>query len=228
VRKEETVKLTDKTRALLTVAVGMLITLVRSVMPMHVEITPAIVILETVLELGIGVAVVWLNWGRLKEAFKNKFPRKSYITIAVGFIVVLAGVIAMQAVASVIYGLATGSSMSEVVGFDPAFVVAEAFQATFPVGMIFTQCITAPIAEEVVFRMSTRVLMKNAVLYIVVSSLLFGFIHTVSFFTLDILFYAFMGAMLAGVYLKTKDIRICIAIHMLANIRVTVIGLLGG
>ncbi|MDR2196551.1 MAG: hypothetical protein LBO07_01110, partial [Coriobacteriales bacterium] len=56
-------RLNDRTRALLTLVLGTaLITLVRVVMPMHVEITPVIVILEAVLELSICGAVIWLNW----------------------------------------------------------------------------------------------------------------------------------------------------------------------
>jgi membrane protease YdiL (CAAX protease family) len=211
-------------------------------MPMHVEITPVIVILEAVLELSICGAVIWLNWEVVKEAFKRKFPKKNYLIILLAFVVVtILGDVIFNLVATALYSpdwFAQASAaitagevppvrpFNEVMNAAPAAIVGARFDSILPLGAVISPCIAAPIVEELIFRMSARTLMKNVVLYVLVSSLLFGFIHTANFFTLGILYYFFWGILFAGVYLITKDIRINIAVHMIGNVLIAVGGFL--
>jgi len=218
----------QKTTCILTIILGMMITLVRVVMPMHFEITTNIVILETILELSIGIAVVWLNRKALKEAFKRKFTKKDCEDIVKYWAIVYIAVIIFLLVASFTYQSITGQSFNEVTSGAPAAFVGEEFKKIFPIGVIMTMCITAPIVEEIVFRMTFKNVIKNNILFILISSLLFGFIHTANFFTLGIIEYFFCGCLFAAIYLKTKDIRITIGTHMLYNIMLFVFPLLSG
>jgi membrane protease YdiL (CAAX protease family) len=217
---EQKTRKTTPIKSILTILFGMSITLIRVVMPTHLKITPWVVILETVLEIAVCVVVILLNREFLSEAFRDKLTKKDVSGIIWGYIFALAGSIVLIDLAGAnIYRAITGMSFAEeVLNKAPASAVGSEFNAVFPVGVILTMCVTAPILEEIVFRMAFKRLIKNNVLFLVVSSLCFGFIHTASFLTLGILYYFIMGCMFAGIYLKTKDIRISIGAHMLFNI----------
>lgn len=81
----------------------------------------------------------------------------------------------------------------------------------------------APVFEEYLFRgfffnffFSKNSLISN-VLGVIVSGLIFGFLHTMSL-SVTTLFYASLGWVLAGAYLYFKDIRYSIALHFLNNL----------
>ncbi|GAX04838.1 hypothetical protein IWT25_00132 [Secundilactobacillus pentosiphilus] len=81
----------------------------------------------------------------------------------------------------------------------------------------------APVFEEYLFRgfffnffFSKNSLTSN-VLGVLVSGLIFGYLHTMSF-SVTTLFYASLGWVLAGAYLYFKDIRYSIALHFLNNL----------
>jgi membrane protease YdiL (CAAX protease family) len=136
------------------------------------------------------------------------------------------GAILVQMLGGVIYRAVTGLSFDAVLGGAPAAVVANAFQAAFMPGLILTTCITAPVSEEIVFRLTCRRLFKNPVLFVLASSLLFGFIHTANFTTLGIVDYFVTGCLFAVFYLKTHDIRANIAAHVMYNTVLYVITLI--
>jgi membrane protease YdiL (CAAX protease family) len=228
-----TEKLTGKQWAYLvmTLLMGMSITLVRVVIPTHSEITPGLVILETVLELAICAFVVLFNRKDLKEQVFKKFTGKNVLNIVAIYAIVNIAIIILGYICIFAFK-PLGIDYLEVNELAPAAVVGTKFQEIFPAGVILTQCITAPICEEIVFRFAFRKVFKDNVLgnilYVLIPSLLFGFIHTASFATLGILYYFFYGCLLAGVYLIKKDIRLNIGAHILANVIITVGWLIGG
>lgn len=214
---EETKKST-LLKDLLTVLLGMSITLIRVVMPTHLEITPWLVILEAALELVVCAAVVLLHRKFLAGVFREKLPKKFIDNVIVCWTVsFVGGLILVQLLGGIIYHAVTGLSFDDVLRNAPAAAVASAFQSAFLPGLILTTCITAPVLEEIVFRMACKRLIKNNILFVLISSLLFGFIHTASFTTLGIVDYFISGCLFAGIYLKTKDIRISIAAHIMYN-----------
>lgn len=82
----------------------------------------------------------------------------------------------------------------------------------------------APAAEELIFRGLFQELLFKRIdtrakmaWFIVVSGLVFGFVHTMNL-SLTVIPYIVMGLILAGTYAFTKDIKYSIALHMLVNI----------
>ncbi len=86
-----------------------------------------------------------------------------------------------------------------------------------PVLMMIFACIFAPFIEELAFRLGIRNLIKNNVLYIIVSALSFGFIHVMGGDYLNIFSYAALGLVLAYGYLKTDNIFMMIFVHAVYN-----------
>ena len=199
----------------LTILFGMSLTLVRSVMPMHVDITTGIVILEGVLELCIGIAVVWLNRKELKEFFENKFRLKDYGIILLLYVILMA----------VNFFFSNLEFFPQSNSVDAAAIVGSKFQEVFPLGVIITTCIIAPITEETVFRLTLKNMIQNKILFVLISCILFGFIHTAAF-NASIITYCFIGIAFSISYLITKDIRKVMLAHILVNITANVIGFL--
>lgn len=82
--------------------------------------------------------------------------------------------------------------------------------------------IWAPIVEELVFRVSIRKIINNQKLFIIVSSLIFGFMHAVNEATMfnmiiTTLPYATLGAVLAYIYTKTNNIISNMSVHFIQN-----------
>lgn len=86
-----------------------------------------------------------------------------------------------------------------------------------PISVIY-----APLVEESVFRGSFRRFIKNDVVFIVVSGLLFGLLHTLSEtellpFVINTLLYGAMGAWLAAAYVKTNNMASNMLVHFYQN-----------
>ena len=89
--------------------------------------------------------------------------------------------------------------------------------------LIPSAIIYAPIVEEAVFRGSIRRLIKNDVVFIIVSGVIFGLLHT--FLSEDGLYniiiyslnYVAMGSCLAYSYVKTNNIYTSMMIHAIQN-----------
>lgn len=76
--------------------------------------------------------------------------------------------------------------------------------------------ILMPFVEEVVFRYSLGSLIKNNVVFIIVSSILFGVIHGIGVATL---LYILLGVIFALVYLKTeRNFMASFFVHMINNL----------
>ena len=87
---------------------------------------------------------------------------------------------------------------------------------------IFELIIYAPIVEELVFRLTIRKIIKNDKLFILISTLLFGFIH-ILFYNyhgleyLLVLPYMYSGFVLAYTYQKTNNILTTMILHFINN-----------
>jgi membrane protease YdiL (CAAX protease family) len=199
----------DKPRALLTLALGMLVLLWRVILPREFAMSWPLALAICALDIALAAAIVWLNRKYLKKVFEKKFTGKDWLKVLGGFVIVF--------LASVIGGLlivALGGEDS----VAPAQQVGLDYSALFPIGAIISIVITAPIWEELAFRYAGRKLFKNKILYVIIPTLLFAFIHTVNFSLIDNLSYLVFGAGLALIYLWFKDIRINMLVHFLWNI----------
>jgi len=81
----------------------------------------------------------------------------------------------------------------------------------------------APIVEEAVFRGSLRRFFKNDTIFIIISAILFGFMHVILEPTIKGMIimgipYAVMGGYFAYIYAKSKNMVTNIFSHMLVNI----------
>lgn len=210
--------LQGKMRYGLTLVLGMLVLFWRIVIPTQVDITAGIVILCVALDLILTASVVFLNRKELKEAFSKRFTGKVFLKIILAFVILY-----VASIIVVVILITLGIEPA-----DPARLVGSEFRRVFPLGAVISMVIVAPLLEETVFRMAGKNLIKNGVLYVLITSLLFAFIHTVNFSIVDNIDYFISGVVFSAVYLKTKDIRITMGAHFLFNVIGVLMGLLQG
>ena len=96
----------------------------------------------------------------------------------------------------------------------------------FPLFMMFSSIIYAPFTEEIIYRKSIKNIFDNNIVYILVSGLAFGYVHTLaSSNNLELLYiipYGLVGSAFAYIYTKTKNIYTSITLHALHNTIVTI------
>lgn len=104
---------------------------------------------------------------------------------------------------------------------------------TYPIYMAFSSVIYAPIVEELIFRNSIRKIIKNDLIFIFMSGILFGLVHVIgsSESINEILMgipYIIMGIDFAYIFYKSKNIFTTISIHSIHNLILLIIQLIGG
>ena len=93
-----------------------------------------------------------------------------------------------------------------------------------PIMMLISAAFLAPIVEEGIFRLAFRKVINNKYLFMIISGLLFGFMHIfptelpMSVALTYSITYVTMGVYLAYVYVKTDNIWFSIIIHLLNNL----------
>jgi len=194
----------DMIRCGISLALGMLVVLWRVVMSTTVEITIGAVILVAALDLLLTGILVFINKNELKEIFAKKYDKNVLSLNIIWCSAFYIGATILNLVIRLAYGAITG--VKEIPD-APAAWVADQFQLIFPPGIFISTVIAAPIWEEIAFRMAGKRLFKNSVLFILVSSLLFAFIHTANFSFIDNSMYFIMGVSFCAMYLKTKDLK---------------------
>ena len=219
--KKKTTKKVKKTitiKEITTIILGLSIVLVRVLMPTHNTISKTLIILECTLEMLIAISIVLINLNEIKNMFKKKYASTDqfFTKVIIVFALVTFGNGIIQLAIGGLSKLLFNYDLAN--ACDPAAQVAEEFVKVFPFGLMISTCIAAPIAEELAFRYTFKKIINNKISYVIISSLLFGFIHTASFLTLGILNYAVFGALFCIAYLKIDDIRVLIAAHMFNNI----------
>ena len=103
--------------------------------------------------------------------------------------------------------------------------------ASLPWIMVINAGILAPIVEEIVFRKSYEHLIKNKILYVIISGFIFGLAHVTGNINswVDYLFiipYGALGCSFAFSYVKTRSILTPIMFHMIHNTVLVLISIL--
>ena len=101
-----------------------------------------------------------------------------------------------------------------------------------PVIAFILTTILAPFVEEMVFRKYIKNCINSKILYMIISGLIFGFIHTsISTNTLELLLiipYGSLGFMFAKTVYETDNIYTSIMMHMFHNGILTLLAIFGG
>lgn len=216
----------DMLRCGLSLALGVTVVLWRVFLPTNVEITIGIVILVAALDMALTAALILINRAELKAAIFRKFTPKDLLRIIMWFALFLVFIFVVnsvvQAILLIYYSIPITADrvfLNHYITFDDslAAIVGYNFFIVFPLGASISMIIAAPIWEEISFRMAGRKLIKNGIMYVLITSVLFGFIHTGSFLTWSILGYFIRGVFYCLIYLKTKDLRMAIGVHFVNN-----------
>ena len=152
------------------------------------------------------------------KLFKNNF--KSYIKyimpkLGIGYIIY----IAVSLIVSSITKQTTSVNQQALEKLNIAYIIPAAI-------------IWAPIVEEALFRRCIRNFIKNDKIFIIVSALVFGLLHTVSEATLASVFlmglpYIVLGGYLAYIFTKTNNMFSNMFSHMFINSIALIIMLIG-
>lgn len=102
----------------------------------------------------------------------------------------------------------------------------------FPLFMIFNTVIYAPITEELTFRKSIKDAISNKWIYVLISGLVFGGLHIISYINTwtDLIYlipYGSLGIVFALLYHKTNNIFSTITMHAMHNFLAVIVYLLG-
>lgn len=174
--------------------------------------------LQIVLDI-IFIAIFIFFW---KKAFKNKdliIDLKNNVikTIIIGLVFCLVNIL-LGYITELIVGSGDSSNQETLIMLSQIA----------PLSLIFSAVIFAPIIEELVFRGSIQTLLYrkfNPTLSAIITGVIFGLIHVVAGLLggsfVEIIYfitYFAMGAILGLIYAKTKNIYICISVHMLNNL----------
>lgn len=103
---------------------------------------------------------------------------------------------------------------------------------SFPLFMIFNTVIYAPLTEELTFRKSIKDAVSNKWIYVLISGLIFGGLHIISYTTnwTDLIYlipYSSLGISFALLYHKTNNIFSTITMHAMHNLLAVTVYLLG-
>lgn len=103
---------------------------------------------------------------------------------------------------------------------------------SFPLFMIFNTVIYAPLTEELTFRKSIKDAVSNKWIYVLISGLVFGGLHIISYTTTwtDLIYlipYSSLGISFALLYHKTNNIFSTITMHAMHNLLAVTVYLLG-
>lgn len=97
------------------------------------------------------------------------------------------------------------------------------YTTSAPILMLLTSSITTPFVEEGIFRLGISKIIKNKHLFIIISGLVFGFLHifptdlNIIYALISSIPYVTMGMVLAYIYKKEDNIYYPIILHGLNN-----------
>ena len=164
--------------------------------------------------IGQGILLIILYRKSLKKDlidFKNNFGNYSDIALkywAIGFVAMMASNLLINISANI--KLASNEQgVREII-------------SVVPVLSIFSICIFAPIAEELIFRKTFKECFKEKWTFILISGIVFGLLHVIGSFNslqefLYVIPYSSLGIAFALIYYKTGNIFSSIFVHCLHN-----------
>ena len=99
-----------------------------------------------------------------------------------------------------------------------------------PAIMLIATSLAAPIIEELIFRKSFKVVIKNDIAFVLISGLVFGALHVILsvenlYDYLYLLPYCSLGLAFSYIYCKTKNIFGPISMHMIHNFIITLLNI---
>lgn len=178
-------------------------------LPNSKNIRYAASIVHDLVILILGIVIFYKELKIAVTAFKNNFSAyMKFVLPRVGIMFV--GVIVLNLIAMTICN--QGSSVNQ--------ETLETLPKWYSIPMAV---IWAPIVEELLFRGVLRRIIKNNTLFIIVSAIVFGLLHTVAEATLFNMIvmaipYAAIGGFLAYIYTKTNNITSNISCHGIYNL----------
>ena len=177
--------------------------------------------LNTFIELIMFVVVLLFYKKYLKkDLVLFKLNKKDYIKKIISyfliFLVVKYGVALFSSLLLVMLGsdLVTSENQESVV----------TLAKTLPFMMMISTSLLAPFVEEGIFRLGIKKVINNKYLFILVSGLIFGFMHIfptelpIYVALIESLNYVTMGLLLAYIYNETDNIYVVVIIHALNNL----------
>lgn len=177
--------------------------------------------LNTFIELIMFVVVILFYKKYLKkDLVLFKLNKKDYIKKIISyfliFLVVKYGVALFSSLLLVMLGsdLVTSENQEAVVNLAK----------TLPFMMMISTSLLAPFVEEGIFRLGIKKVINNKYLFILVSGLIFGFMHIfptelpIYVALIESLNYVTMGLLLAYIYNETDNIYVVVIIHALNNL----------
>ena len=177
--------------------------------------------LNTFIELIMFVVVLLFYKKYLKkDLVLFKLNKKDYIKKIISyfliFLVVKYGVALFSGLLLVMLGsdLVTSENQEAVV----------TLAKTLPFMMMISTSLLAPFVEEGIFRLGIKKVINNKYLFILVSGLIFGFMHIfptelpIYVALIESLNYVTMGLLLAYIYNETDNIYVVVIIHALNNL----------
>ena len=177
--------------------------------------------LNTFIELIMFVVVLLFYKKYLKkDLVLFKLNKKDYIKKIISyfliFLIVKYGVALFSSLLLVMLGsdLVTSENQETVV----------TLAKTLPFMMMISTSLLAPCVEEGIFRLGIKKVINNKYLFILVSGLIFGFMHIfptelpLYVALIESLNYVTMGLLLAYIYNETDNIYVVVIIHALNNL----------
>ena len=160
----------------------------------------------------IGISSIMFFKERLKRDFsKLKENKREYIKFIIKNYFIM---LAIYYVVSIISFLLLKS--------DETSINQQTIESLPVVIMIISAAFYAPLTEELVFRGSIHRLISNKFVFVIVSGLVFGLLHTISEPTIREVFlrglpYITIGTYFSYIYAKTENICVPILFHFLHN-----------
>lgn len=177
--------------------------------------------LNTFIELIMFVVILLFYKKYLKkDLVLFKLNKKDYIKKIISyfliFLIVKYGVALFSSLLLVMLGsdLVTSENQETVV----------TLAKTLPFMMMISTSLLAPFVEEGIFRLGIKKVINNKYLFILVSGLIFGFMHIfptelpLYVALIESLNYVTMGLLLAYIYNETDNIYVVVIIHALNNL----------
>lgn len=180
--------------------------------------------IELVLTLIIFGFVMFIYFKDLKNDFKIfKRDLEKNITHIIKMFLIFMIVKYLVSVLSAFLMMAVGYEVESMTSVNQT--VIEGYVKKFPWVMVVTTSVLAPLYEEVLFRLGLKKVIKNKILFVLISGFIFGIMHIFPLSDgVDLMLgifqsisYVTMGFFLAYSYQKTNNIFTSIGIHFLNN-----------
>lgn len=182
------------------------------IIPNFINSLTMAIVFDIIYNVLIFVLVLYVFRKRLNrdfKAFKENFG--SYIGYIFKWWAIMLGLSFLAAIVRIVLGGALETSNQAGLNSMPLWYVG-------PLAIIW-----APFVEEGIFRGGLRRFVKNDKLFIILSAVLFGLLHTIGSETgiyniiVQSLQYMVMGGVMAHVYTKTNNICVNMGIHCVQN-----------